>query len=110
MPALLSETAAQTSSWIPGAICAAVLAGVGVLMLARSGVLPVPVKGIVRSMSIVALLVAGALFMLGWQGMGWMALALVTLMALLIVVGGTGFLAARAQRLAAARTGATRRG
>ncbi|WP_374929382.1 hypothetical protein [Kytococcus sedentarius] len=105
MPALLLETAAESRSWVPGAVSAAVMVGVGVLMMARSGALPVPVRGVVRSMSIVAILVGIALFMLGWQGMGWVALALVTLVALLLVVGGTGFLAARAQRLTRAGRG-----
>ncbi|WP_462417426.1 hypothetical protein [Kytococcus sp. Marseille-QA3725] len=100
MPALLLETTAESRSWAPGAVCAGVLAVTGLLMLLRSGSLPVPVKGVVRSMALVALLVAVGLFVLGWLGMAWMALGLVTVVLLLLVLGGTGVLATRAERLA----------
>ncbi|ACV06576.1 hypothetical protein I6I18_05570 [Kytococcus sedentarius] len=105
MTPLLLEANATDTSWVPGAVAAAVTGGVGVLMMARSGALPVPVKGVVRSMSIVALMVAAALLVLGWQGMGWLPLALVTVVALLLLLAGTGLLAARAQRLTRAARG-----
>lgn len=107
MHALLTA-AGETTSWIPGAVCAGLLAVVAVLMLGRSGSLPVPVKGIVRAMSLVALLVAAGLFVLGWSGMGWLPLALVTFVALLLVLGTTGLLATRAERTAPERRAAAR--
>ena len=54
---------------------------------------------------VLAILVAAALLVLGWQGMGWLPLALVTVVALLLLLAGTGLLAARAQRLTRAARG-----
>ena len=63
----LLTAAGETTSWIPGDVCAGLLAVVAVLMLGRSGSLPVPVKGIVRAMSLVALL-ATLVLLFGFQG------------------------------------------
>ncbi|SNC60449.1 hypothetical protein SAMN05445756_0282 [Kytococcus aerolatus] len=96
---LLETTQDAAGSTTAGIVAAVVVGLVGVAMLARSGAQPVPVKGVVRSMGIVALLVALSLLVLGWQGMTWLPLALVTLVSLLLLLAGTGFLATRAARV-----------